>query len=122
MVDDVVSVIEAVGVVVLVVGASLAFITSGRELLRRSGSPGTGAYDDLRRNLARVILLGLEVLILADIIKTIVVDQTPQSVAVLGIIVVARRATGFRKQQEMRGGNTHGGRLVDGRNQLVVGR
>lgn len=103
MVDDVVSVIEAVGVVVLVVGASLAFITSGRELLRRSGPPGTGAYDDLRRNLARVILLGLEVLILADIIKTIVVDQTPQSVAVLGIIVVVRIVLSWSLQVEIEG-------------------
>ncbi|HMX06572.1 MAG TPA: DUF1622 domain-containing protein [Microthrixaceae bacterium] len=103
VVDDVVSVIEAVGVVVLVVGASLAFITSGRELLRRSGPPGTGAYDDLRRNLARVILLGLEVLILADIIKTIVVDQTPQSVAVLGIIVVVRIVLSWSLQVEIEG-------------------
>lgn len=103
MVDDVVSVIEAVGVVVLVVGATLAFLTSGRALLDRSTARDTSAYDDLRRNLARVILLGLEVLILADIIKTIVVDQTPQSVAVLGIIVVVRIVLSWSLQVEIEG-------------------
>jgi uncharacterized membrane protein len=45
---------------------------------------GQDAYGDLRKNLGRVILLGLEVLIIADIIQTIVIDQSLESVAVLG--------------------------------------
>ena len=42
------------------------------------------AYGDLRRNLGRVILLGLEVLIIADIIRTIVVDQSVEERHSLG--------------------------------------
>jgi uncharacterized membrane protein len=42
------------------------------------------AYGRLRRNLGRCILLGLEVLIVADIVRTIVVDPTLETVTVLG--------------------------------------
>jgi uncharacterized membrane protein len=43
-----------------------------------------GSYEAVRRQLGRCILLGLEVLIVADIVRTIIVDQTIESVAVLG--------------------------------------
>ncbi len=103
VVSQVVTVIEAVGVVVLVLGAVIAFLTSGRALFHRSPTTRGSAYDELRRSLARVILLGLEILILADIIRTIVVDQTPQSVAVLGIIVIVRIVLSWSLQVEIEG-------------------
>jgi hypothetical protein len=43
-----------------------------------------GSYEAVRRQLGRCILLGLEVLIVADIVRTIIVDQTIESVAVPG--------------------------------------
>ena len=46
-----------------------------------------GSYEELRRNLGRSILLGLEVLIVADIMRTIIVDPTYESVFVSGVIV-----------------------------------
>lgn len=101
--EHVVTAVEVVGVLVLVVGAALAFATSTRELLRRSNDRRIDAYDELRRHLARVILLGLEVLILADIIKTIVVDQTPQSVAVLGVVVMVRIVLSWSLMVEIEG-------------------
>ena len=58
---------------------------------------------DLRKNLGRVILLGLEVLIIADIIRTIVVDQSLESVAVLGIIVLIRVVLSFSLEVEIDG-------------------
>ena len=64
---------------------------------------GRDAYGDLRRNLGRVILLGLEVLIIADIIRTIVVDQSVQSVTVLGIIVLIRVVLSFSLEVEIDG-------------------
>jgi uncharacterized membrane protein len=57
----------------------------------------------LRRNLGRSILLGLEVLIVADIVRTIVVDQTLESVAVLGAIVVIRIVLSFSLDVEIDG-------------------
>ncbi|TFC94782.1 DUF1622 domain-containing protein [Cryobacterium breve] len=61
------------------------------------------AYEELRRNLGRAILLGLEVLIIADIIRTIVVAPTPESVLVLGSIVVIRVLLSFSLEVEMDG-------------------
>ncbi len=103
MVNGIVTVIEGVGVAVLVLGALLAFASSGRALVHPSTARRSDAYDELRRNLARVILLGLEVLILADIIRTIVVDQTPQSVAVLGVVVLIRIVLSWSLQVEIEG-------------------
>jgi uncharacterized membrane protein len=103
VISGVVTAIEAVGVIVLVLGAILAFVSSGRALVHRSTSTRSSAYDELRRSLARVILLGLEILILADIIRTIVVDQTTESVAVLGIIVIVRIVLSWSLQVEIEG-------------------
>ena len=64
---------------------------------------GVDAFGDLRKNLGRVILLGLEVLIIADIIRTIVVDQSLESVGVLGIIVVIRVVLSFSLEVEIDG-------------------
>ena len=64
---------------------------------------GQDAYGDLRKNLGRVILLGLEVLIIADIIRTIVVDTSVESVAVLGTIVLIRVVLSFSLEVEIDG-------------------
>ena len=96
----VVDVVEAVGAAILVFGGFGAFVVCVYELAVRHARD---AYGDLRRNLGRVILLGLEVLIIADIIRTIVVDQTFESVAILGIIVVIRVVLSFSLEVEIDG-------------------
>ena len=53
--------------------------------------------------LGRVILLGLEILIIADIVRTIIVDPTLESVGVLGLIVVIRIVLSFSLEIEMYG-------------------
>ena len=57
----------------------------------------------MRRNLGRSILLGLEVLIVADIVRTIIVDPTYESVVVLGVVVVVRILLSFALEVEMDG-------------------
>lgn len=87
-VEDVVQVVEAAGVAVLVVGGLLVAAHSAALYLipaRRAT-----AYRYFRKHLGRVILVGLEVLIVADIIRTVIVDQSAQSVAVLSTVVVVR--------------------------------
>ena len=98
-VGEVAKAVEAVGVAILVVGAVGAFGWSARELFRRA----PGAYTELRRNLGRVILLGLEVLIIGDIIRTIVVEPTLESVGVLGSIVLIRIVLSFSLEVEIDG-------------------
>jgi uncharacterized membrane protein len=87
-VQDVVQIMEGIGVAVLVLGSLFVL---GRSLVwyvipaRREG-----AYHYARRHLGRTILLGLEILIVSDIIKTVILEPTVESVAVLGTIVVIR--------------------------------
>ncbi len=98
-IGDVAKVVEAVGVAILVVGAIGAFSLYARDLLNRTRN----SYTRLRRNLGRVILLGLEVLIIGDIVRTIVVDPTLESVAVLGAIVLIRIVLSFSLEVEIDG-------------------
>jgi uncharacterized membrane protein len=100
-ISDVVRVVEAVGAGIMVVGgfgAFVIFIARAAQPERRAGS-----YKDLRRNLGRSILLGVEVLIIADIVRTIIVDQTFESVVVLVGIVTIRIVLSFSLEVEMDG-------------------
>lgn len=100
-ITDVVKGVEALGAAIMIVGGLGSFVlvaVRARRPNRRSG-----AYDELRRNLSRSILLGLEVLIVADIVRTIIVDPTLESVAVLGAIVVIRILLSFSLEVEMDG-------------------
>jgi uncharacterized membrane protein len=91
--------IDAIGVAVIAGGALLAvFLTVGR--IRRDGG---GAYEYFRRRLGRAILLGLEFLVAADIIRTVAVTPTAESVAVLGGIVLIRTFLSFALQLEVTG-------------------
>jgi uncharacterized membrane protein len=100
-ISDVVRVVEAVGAGIMVVGALWAlavFVLT----IARADTRGD-AYVGLRQNLGRVILLGLEVLIIGDIVRTIVVDPTFESVAVLGMIVLIRVVLSFALEVEIDG-------------------
>jgi uncharacterized membrane protein len=87
-IEDIVQVVEAVGVLILVAGGLVVLVRSALLFLVPLHRPV--AYAFCRRHLGRVILLGLEVLIVADIIRTVIVDQTAASVAVLATIVFIR--------------------------------
>ena len=79
--------IEAVGVLVVIVGScisSIVFIRTFRNL------PEGIAYRTYRRQLGRSIILGLEFLIAGDIIRTVVVADTIENVAILGLIILIR--------------------------------
>ena len=90
--------IDAIGVAVIAGGAVLAvFMTLGK------GRREEGAYDFFRRRLGRAILLGLEFLVAADIIRTVAVTPTGESVLVLGGIVLIRTFLSFSLQLEMTG-------------------
>lgn len=93
--------IEIVGALIMILGAGFALVAAV-PTMRRPDTRGT-TYERLRRTVGRAILLGLEVLIIADIIRTILVDQTPQSVAVLGGIVAIRIALSFSLEVEIDG-------------------
>jgi uncharacterized membrane protein len=91
--------IDAIGVAVIAGGAVLAVVMTLAKGRREDG----GAYDFFRRRLGRAILLGLEFLVAADIIRTVAVTPTAQSVAVLAGIVLIRTFLSFSLQLEMTG-------------------
>ena len=93
--------IEAVGVAVIVLGAVAASLHALWRLLNAGAS--TGLYDAYRANLGRAILLGLELLVAADIIGTVAVDPTLQNLGVLALIVAIRTFLSFSLEVEIQG-------------------
>ncbi|MFC8798021.1 DUF1622 domain-containing protein [Promicromonospora sp. NPDC057138] len=91
---------EVGGVAVLVVGSVAAFVSAAVSY-RRVG--GRRAYEGARRNVGRAILLGLEFLIIADIVMTITVDPTLNSAVALGVIVLVRTFLSFSLEIELEG-------------------
>ena len=91
---------EIGGVAILVIGSVGAFVTAALSF-RRVGP--RRAYEEVRRNVGRAILLGLEFLIIADIVMTITVDPTLKSAAALGVIVLVRTFLSFSLEIELEG-------------------
>ncbi|WP_405141406.1 DUF1622 domain-containing protein [Sphaerisporangium sp. NBC_01403] len=93
--------VDLVGVGVIVVGALLASGVFGHELLHRR--PPHDAYRRYRQTLGRAILLGLEFLVAGDIIRTVAISPTFQSVGVLAAIVLVRTFLSFSLEVELEG-------------------
>ena len=91
---------EVAGVAVLVLGALAAFVHAAF-VARREGM--ATAYETARRSVGRAILLGLELLIIADIVLTITVDATLDSALALGLIVIVRTFLSFSLEVELEG-------------------
>ena len=91
--------IDIFGVVAIVVGVVYAIVDAALRGLRRV-SP---VYTRFRRVLGRAILLGLELLVAADIIKTVAVTPTLDSVAVLAVIVLIRTFLSWSLELEISG-------------------
>jgi len=92
--------LEFFGVGVILVGVVIATITYGRDLFSVGSRE---AYEQYRANLGRGILLGLEILIGADIIATIISPLTWESVGLLGLIVLIRTFLSFSLEAEIDG-------------------
>ena len=93
--------IEIGGIAIIVLGLLGASIAVIWQVLR--GRSGSEAFDLYRSNLGRAILLGLEFLVAADIINTVAIDPTLQSLLVLGGIVLIRTFLSFSLEVEIEG-------------------
>ena len=98
--ERVVNAFEVVGVAILTLGSLVALARAVAAFVR--GERET-AYRRLRKDVGRSILLGLEVLIIADIVLTVTIDQTIESAATLGIIVLVRTFLSFSLEIERDG-------------------
>ena len=96
----VVKAFEVAGVAILAVG-SLAALVSAAMSARRGDRKS--AYKRARYDVGRAILLGLEVLIIADIVQTITIDPSLESALALALIVVVRTFLSFSLEIELDG-------------------
>ncbi|MEP6562920.1 MAG: DUF1622 domain-containing protein [Nakamurella sp.] len=92
---------EAIGAAVLVVGLIWSFVLALR--VWRRTKIGSDAYQALRRSLGGVLLLGLEILVAADLVRTVAIEPTLDNVAVLGLIVIIRTVLSFSLEIEIEG-------------------
>lgn len=98
-VETVGKVVDGAGVAVIIIGALAATVAAGRRASRREPD----AYRRYRQQLGRSILLGLELLVAADIIRTVAVTPTVRSVVVLAGIVLIRTFLSFSLELEITG-------------------
>lgn len=91
--------IDAIGVGVIAIGTLIAAARVIPQLRRKTGS----AYRGFREQLGRSILLGLEFLVAADIIRTVAITPDARSVAVLAGIVLIRTLLSFSLEVEITG-------------------
>jgi uncharacterized membrane protein len=92
---------ELAGVAVLVIGAILSFTWYVVSLIRLRDGPAS--YHRLHLYLGRSIVLGLELLVAADIINSVAINPTFASVGVLGLIVLVRTFLSWALEVEING-------------------
>jgi uncharacterized membrane protein len=92
--------LDLAGVLAITVGFVLAVLLVAPALAR---GDRTSAYRRFRVGLARAIVLGLEILVAADIIRTVALEPTLENAAVLGIIVLVRTILSFTLTVEIEG-------------------
>lgn len=95
------AVLEAIGIAVIVVVGLYALGFAVVRLAKRV--EGKTVFRQTRYRLAGGILLGLEYLVAADIIRTVAIELTFTSVGVLAIIVLIRTFLSFTLEVEMTG-------------------
>lgn len=93
--------VDFAGVAAIVLGIVLVTGYFVYSLLHKT--PLDEAYERYRRGLGRALLLGLEFLVAADIIRTVAVSPTFQNVAVLALIVVVRTFLSWSLELELSG-------------------
>ena len=99
--DHVAKGFETLGAAILVVGVIWSFVLAV-VAWRRSGRPAK-AYSVLRQAFGGTLLLGLEILVAADLVRTVVVAPTLDNVLVLGLIVAIRTFLSFSLETEIEG-------------------
>jgi uncharacterized membrane protein len=99
-VDTIAKVIDGAGVAVVVIGLLIATAVFLAALRARAGGDPYRVY---RQQVGKAILLGLEFLVAADIIRTVAVAPTFEGVGVLAVVVAVRTFLSFTLDVELEG-------------------
>lgn len=92
-------IIEIIGILIIVIGAILSL---GKFLFKKQGKDYR-SFQIIREDLGRAILLGLEFLVAADIIATVVFDSSMHQILKLGVVVLIRTFLSFALEVEIEG-------------------
>lgn len=94
--------IELLAVAVIIAGVLMVAVTQGtvRYLFRLKHK---GAYESYKQQLIRPLLMGLELMVAADVIRTVVLEPTISNVAMLGLLVLVRTLLSWSLAVEMEG-------------------
>lgn len=93
--------VEALALALIASGIALATIRSAYQFLRQR--PAMGVYNNARRGIGRTLILGLDFLVAAEIIRSIHVGESTHSVLALGIVVVIRTFLAVTIEMEIDG-------------------
>ena len=98
--EDVSEWIEAVAIAVIAVAVVVAFVQGARALLRFGA---TEAVEVVKQHIGRALLLGLDLLIAADVIRTVTLEPTLENVSALGVLVAVRTFLAWSLVVELEG-------------------
>lgn len=98
-IDLIAKIVEVTGVLIMFFGLFFAFYRG----IRSTSGFNHDTYIEVRQTVGKSILLGLEVLIAADIMATVVTEPTLRSILVLGFIVLIRTFLSLSLQVELEG-------------------
>jgi uncharacterized membrane protein len=91
--------IEGLAVFIIVIAMVYGTVKYLIEFARRAED----SYENYRRQLAQALLLGLELLVAADVIRTVTLDPTMQNVLILAVLVLVRTFLSWSLVVEMKG-------------------
>ena len=103
---EVIAAIEYVARALEMIGVAAIALAFGHAMLRglrHFGQKREDAYERLRVYLGKALLLGLEFLVAADIIRTVIIEPTTQGILSLGLLVVVRIVLGWSIAVEIEG-------------------
>jgi uncharacterized membrane protein len=98
--EDISEWIEIIAIAVIVVAVVAAFV-AGALRVRRDGLPD--AVEAIKQVVGRGLLLGLDLLIAADVIRTVTLEPTLENVTALGVLVVVRTFLAWSLMVELQG-------------------
>ncbi|MBR3369460.1 MAG: DUF1622 domain-containing protein [Rhodobacteraceae bacterium] len=100
--DVIARLLEVMGVLAIVAGSAIALFGAARSIV--FPPPGDhNIYDAFRARLAKSILVGVEFLIAADIVGTVIIEPSLDSLGVLAVIVLIRTFLSFSLEVEIEG-------------------
>jgi uncharacterized membrane protein len=97
---DVAELIEFTAIIVIVTGVVIAMVTM---IITGFQTDWNAAFNRYKRLIARGLLIGLDLLIAADIIKTVTLDPTLENISALGLLVAIRTFLSWALMLEVEG-------------------